>query len=391
MKTIGLIGGMSWESTQEYYRILNEEVKRRLGGLHSARCVLISVDFAEVEELQHSEDWVTNGKIMAAAAQSLERAGADCVVLCTNTMHKLAREIEESIQIPFLHIADATARRILDQGLVRVGLLGTRFTMEEDFYRGRLEQRYGLEVLIPNAEERQWVHRVIYEELCLGEIKADSRAAYKQIVAGLVKAGAQGVILGCTEIGLLLKPEDSPVPLFDTARLHAESAVDFALSVNIAISPVSEANLEAILAVYCQCEDFLALGPQPHASIEMVRTDLAAARSHGRSYCGIYSPDGEMIGIVDYLPAGFEGQPDQAFLELLMIAAPWRSSGVGNAVVRQVEEVIRKDPQVRVILSGVQVNNPAAIRFWQRQGFTIVSGAEPQADGTIVFRLKKDM
>lgn len=229
MKTIGLIGGMSWESSLEYYRLVNEGVKARLGGLHSARCVMVSVDFAEIEVLQSSARWEEAGLRMAEVAQSLERAGAEGVVLCTNTMHRLAGQIEAAVRIPFLHIADAAAERIRAAGLSRVGLLGTRFTMEQDFYAGRLRERHGLEVLTPPEEERAVVHRIIYEELVLGQVRADSRAAYAAIMRGLAARGAQGIILGCTEIGLLVSQGDSAVPLFDTTRIHAEAAVDWAL------------------------------------------------------------------------------------------------------------------------------------------------------------------
>jgi aspartate racemase len=230
MKSIGLIGGMSWESSVEYYRILNETVRDRLGGLHSANCVMVSVDFAEVEVLQREGRWEEATAMMVAEAKNLERAGAGCVVLATNTMHKSAEAVQGCVGIPLLHIADATAERISAQGLRVIGLLGTRFTMEEDFYKGRLTGKYGLDVLIPDAVERELVHRVIYEELCLGQVSPPSRESFRQVIAGLVKHGAQGVILGCTEIGLLVKPEDSPVPLFDTTRIHAEAAVDWALN-----------------------------------------------------------------------------------------------------------------------------------------------------------------
>ncbi len=229
MKTIGLIGGMSWESSLEYYRILNEAVKLRLGGLHSARCVLVSVDFAEIEPLQHQERWAEQAQMMVAAAQNVERAGADFVLLCTNTMHKLADDIQAGIHIPFLHIADATARKIKASGIRKVGLLGTRFTMEQDFYRLRLEEKHHLSVLIPGEQQREIVHRVIYQELCLGVIKAESRLQYAQVIRDLVQHGAQGIILGCTEIEMLVKPEDSAVPLFPTTRIHAEAAVEYAL------------------------------------------------------------------------------------------------------------------------------------------------------------------
>ncbi|MGI5526579.1 aspartate/glutamate racemase family protein [Streptomyces syringium] len=229
MRTIGLIGGMSWESTAEYYRILNERTRERLGGLHSARCVLHSVDFAEIEQLQVQGRWAEAGELLAAAARSLEAAGADLLLICTNTMHKVADSVEAAVSIPLLHLADATAAAVRAAGLRRVGLLGTAFTMEQDFYRGRLAAG-GLDVRVPDAEGRALVHRVIYEELCLGIVRDASRAAYRRVVEDLVAEGAEGVILGCTEIELLIGPEDSPVPVFPTARLHAEAAVDAALT-----------------------------------------------------------------------------------------------------------------------------------------------------------------
>lgn len=230
MKTIGLIGGMSWESSAEYYRLINEGVKARLGGLHSAQCILVSVDFAEIEALQHAGRWAEAGAALAQAARRLERAGADFIVLCTNTMHKVASAIEAAVRLPLLHIADATAERIKTAGLRRVGLLGTRFTMEQDFYTGRLIERHGLEVLLPDAAQRETVHRVIYDELCLGVINPASRDEYRHIMASLVAAGAEGLILGCTEIELLVHAEDSTVPQFPTTRLHAEAAVAFAFT-----------------------------------------------------------------------------------------------------------------------------------------------------------------
>lgn len=230
MRTIGLIGGMSWESTQLYYRIVNETVRTQLGGMHSARCVLVSVDFAEIEHYQHIGNWNAAGSILAEAAHSLESAGAGCVVLCTNTMHKLAGAIQEAVQIPFLHIADATGAQICAAGLDTIGLLGTRFTMEEDFYKERLTSRFGLKVLIPPAEQRQEVHDVIYQELCLGQVLPASRIRYRAIIKELAARGAQGIILGCTEIGMLVHAGDSPVPLFDTTQIHAEAAVDWALA-----------------------------------------------------------------------------------------------------------------------------------------------------------------
>lgn len=230
VKTIGMIGGMSWESTLEYYRILNETTKIRLGGLHSAKCILYSVDFAEIEGLQHQGNWQEAARLMVAAGQSLERAGADFIVLCTNTMHKLAEELQGGVRIPLLHIADATAQKIKAAGLKKVGLLGTRFTMEQDFYKGRLTEKHGLSVITPGSDECEVVHRVIYDELCLGVVEDDSRAQYSNIMAKMVQAGAEGIILGCTEIELLVREGDSLVPVFPTTKIHAVAAVEFALA-----------------------------------------------------------------------------------------------------------------------------------------------------------------
>jgi aspartate racemase len=230
MKIIGLIGGMSWESSLEYYRIINERIKQKLGGLHSAKSLMYSVDFEEIEKLQRLGNWGEATKLMIDAAKKLECGGADFVVICTNTMHKMAEEMQQSITIPILHIADATAEKIRTAGYKKVGLLGTRFTMEENFYKGRLIEKYNLEVLIPDEAERQFVHDVIYKELCLGTIQQNSKNRFKAIIDNLSKKGVQAVILGCTEIPLLIKQEDVSVPLFDTTRIHAESAVDFALA-----------------------------------------------------------------------------------------------------------------------------------------------------------------
>ena len=230
MKVIGLIGGMSWESTVPYYCHINELVKQRLGGLHSARIVLYSVDFHDIEKLQHAGRWDEAGAILAAAAQALVAAGADFIVLCTNTMHKVVGAIESAVTIPVLHIADATAAEIQRAGLRRVGLLATRFTMEQDFYRGRLELQHGIDVIVPDERERELVHRVIYDELCLGVISDTSRERYRESIARLVERGAEGIIFGCTEIGLLVSQADSPVPVFDTAQIHAAAAVEFALA-----------------------------------------------------------------------------------------------------------------------------------------------------------------
>jgi aspartate racemase len=229
MRTLGLIGGMSWESTAVYYRLINEQVRDQLGGLHSARMVLYSVDFAEVEQLQANDQWEQAGELLAGAARALHAAGADGLVLCTNTMHKVASAIERATPLLFLHIADATAEAVQDVGLQRVGLVGTRFTMEQDFYRHRLRDRYGIEVLVPDEPDREPVHRIIYEELCLGQVRPASRERYGQVIDDLVQRGAEGIVLGCTEIGLLVDEALSPVPVFDSTALHARAAVDFAL------------------------------------------------------------------------------------------------------------------------------------------------------------------
>ncbi|KPL77034.1 aspartate racemase [Ornatilinea apprima] len=229
MKTIGMIGGMSWESSIEYYRITNQRVREKLGGLHSAKSVMVSVDFAEIEVLQSSGRWDEATQMMVDAALQVQRGGADFLMICTNTMHRMAEEVRAALQIPLLHIADATAARVKQTGMTKIGLLGTRFTMEEDFYCGRLESLHGLQVLVPNAAGRGLVHRVIYDELVLGQTKPASRAEFARIISQMQAEGAQGVILGCTEIGLLVKQGDVDLPLFDTTRIHAEAAVDAAL------------------------------------------------------------------------------------------------------------------------------------------------------------------
>ena len=229
MKTIGLIGGMSWESSIEYYRIINETAKEKLGGLHSAKSLMVTVDFAEIEKLQHADRWEEAGQILVKCAQDLERGGADFIVLCTNTMHKLADKIIAGVNIPFLHIADATAEKIRAADIKRIGLLGTRFTMEHDFYKGRLIDNFGLDVLIPEKADRDIVHRVIYDELVQGKIIDASRGEYRRIMNDLLSKGAEGIILGCTEIELLVKEGDCKAPLFPTTRIHAVAAVEKAL------------------------------------------------------------------------------------------------------------------------------------------------------------------
>ena len=230
MKTIGLLGGMSWESSLEYYRIINRTVKQRLGGLHSAQCLMYSYDFAEIEALQHADEWVNLTRLMIHGVRHLQDGGAEFLVICTNTMHRMADEIEQATGLPLLHIADAAAAAIHAQRLSTVGLLGTQFTMTGDFYRTRLEKQHGLRVLIPNEADRQSVHRIIYNELVLGQIREESREVYIEIINRLADAGAQGVILGCTEIPLLVRPSDVEIPVFDTTTLHAEAAVDWALA-----------------------------------------------------------------------------------------------------------------------------------------------------------------
>jgi aspartate racemase len=228
MKTIGLLGGMSWESTLGYYRAINEGIKKTLGGLHSAKIVMYSVDFAPIEKLQHTGDWEGTAKILSEAAQSIQAAGADFLLICTNTMHKVAPQIKAAIQIPLLHIADATAEILVNGGINSVGLLGTAFTMEQEFYKGRLINNYGLQVLVPNEDDRKIVHKIIYQELCLGKIESNSKAEYLRIIDTLAAQGAEAVILGCTEIGMLVNQTDTDVRLLDTTAIHAEKAVEYA-------------------------------------------------------------------------------------------------------------------------------------------------------------------
>jgi len=230
MKRIGLLGGMSWESSIEYYRLVNEATRERLGGLHSADCLLRSVDFTDIEVLQRDGRWDEAGARLAAEAAGLVAAGAELIVLCTNTMHKVADAITDAVDVPFVHIADTTAEAVRARGLHTVGLLATAYTMEQDFYVGRLRDRHGLEVLVPEEADRRIVHRVIYEELCVGVIEDRSRDEYRRIMAALAERGAEAILLGCTEIDLLVGPEDSPVPVFDTTRLHAERAVELAIA-----------------------------------------------------------------------------------------------------------------------------------------------------------------
>jgi len=230
MKTIGVIGGMSWESSAEYYRLLNRYAKARLGGHHNARSLMTTVDFADVEALQRAGDWDALGVQMAQAATQLERGGADLVLLATNTMHRVCASIEAAIAIPFLHIADPTGSALKTAGVTRAGLLGTRYTMEQDFYVGRLRERHGIEAIVPTGHDRQSVHRIIYDELCHGKVEDESRRVYQRVIDEMKQRGAQAVILGCTEITLLIAPADSALPVFDTTALHAQAAVDWALN-----------------------------------------------------------------------------------------------------------------------------------------------------------------
>jgi len=229
MKTIGLLGGMSWESTASYYQLINEAIKKQLGGLHSAKIVLYSVDFAEIEHLQQQGEWEKTAEILTVAAQNIEKAGADFILICTNTMHLVAPQIQKGINVPILHIADATAESIIHKDIKTIGLLGTAFTMEKDFYKGRLEKNYGLTVLTPDKADRAIVHQIIYEELCLGKIRDASRHEYLRIIDKLITDGAEGIILGCTEIALLVKQEHTKAPLFDTTRIHSLKAVEQSL------------------------------------------------------------------------------------------------------------------------------------------------------------------
>lgn len=228
LKTIGLIGGMSWESTVTYYKIINETMKEKLGGLHSAKCILYSVDFQEIEECQANGNWEKSGEILGAAAYNLEKAGADFIVICTNTMHKVVNQIKEKISIPILHIAEMTAEKILEKGLKNIALLGTKYTMEQDFYKSKLIEK-GINVIIPDKNDIEIINEVIYDELCLGTINSDSKKKFLEIVDKLRSKGAEGIILGCTEIGLLIKNEDTDVPLFDTAIIHAEQAAIYSI------------------------------------------------------------------------------------------------------------------------------------------------------------------
>jgi aspartate racemase len=230
LKTIGMIGGLSWESSAEYYRIINQTMQKKLGGLHSAKSLLYTFDFAQIEELQHTGDWDTATKMMQETAQNLQKGGADFLIICSNTMHRMADEVQAAVNIPLVHIADATAEKIKQAGFNKIGLLATIYTMEQDFYKGRLTEKYGLEVIVPSAPDRQIVNQIIYAELCQGIINPASHKEYRRVIAGLIKQGVEAIIYGCTEIMLLVSQEDSSVPVFDTTTIHAETAVEYALA-----------------------------------------------------------------------------------------------------------------------------------------------------------------
>ncbi len=326
MRTIGLIGGMSWESSIEYYRIINERVRELLGGTHSARSVMVSVDFAEIETLQRQDRWDEATLLMVEAARQVQRGGGECVVICTNTMHLMAEDVQAAIDIPLLHIADATASQVKAQRLGTVGLLGTRFTMEGDFYRGRLVERHGLNVLIPEGAEREIVHRVIYDELVLGQILPASRGKFASIIENLVQRGAQGIILGCTEIGLLVKPEDSPVPVFDTTYIHAAAAVDWALAVEseqISVHPISAEQARPLR------EAILRPGYPPELSI--YPGDDHPLALHAGAFLGE-----QLVGIASlfHQPPPFDPHLDGWRLRGMAVVEASRRKGAGKALVQ---------------------------------------------------------
>lgn len=294
MHTIGMIGGLSWESSAQYYRIINQGVRAALGGTHSARSLMLSVDFGEISRLQHADDWAQLSRIMISAAQALEGGGADCVLICTNTMHLLAEEVAAAISIPLLHIVDPTAQALNAAGYTRVGLLGTAFTMEQAFYKGRMRDKFGLDVVVPDQQDRRTVHRVIYDELVQGRIEAPSRQAIAAVMARLVDDGAQAIVLGCTELMLLLRPQDCTVPLFDTTALHARAAVDFALRDRLRIRPWSDdlapafhdINAQWIDAMFTMEDVDRAVLRHPHARIIAPGGDILFVEAPGRGIVG---------------------------------------------------------------------------------------------------------
>ena len=414
MKTIGLLGGMSWESSVEYYRIINEEVKRRLGGLHSARCLLWSFDFAEIEALQMAGDWDAAARRMVDAALSLERGGADGIVICTNTMHKVAPAIERAVRIPLLHIADPTAAAAKEAGLKTVGLLGTRFTMGDDFYRGRLAERHGLNVLVPDAADRATVHRVIYEELCQGQIRTDSRARYRRIIQNLVEAGAEGIVLGCTEISLLVGPADAAVPLFDTAALHARHAALWALAIGAENGDSLTEGQPASAGPAGEFADALRLRPatpddlallerwdeQPHVVASDPNDDWGWENELGRN------PDwreqliaeiaGRPIGYIEVIdPAREDGHYWGEVPAGLRAIDIWigeeaeLGKGHGTRMMRLALDRCFADPAVSAVLVDPLATNTRAHRFYERLGFRFVEPRRFGLDDCFVYRLDR--
>ncbi len=391
MRTIGLIGGMSWESSLEYYRIINEVTKSKLGGLHSAKSIMYSVDFAEIEVLQHQGRWGDAAGLMIAAAQSLEQAGADFVILCTNTMHKLAEEIEANIQVPFLHIADAAAEKIQSKGIKRIGLLGTRFTMEQDFYRGRLVDKYGLEVLIPNGDEREIVHRIIYEELCLGIITPASRKQYIKIMNRLVELGAEGIILGCTEIELLIFPGDIPVSLFPTTRIHAEAAVEKAIEVVMNLRPATLDDLE-LLRHWDEQPHVIASDPNDDWGweIELCRKPewreqlIAEIDGHPIGFLQIIDPACEESHYWGDVPANFRS------IDIWIGEETNLGKGYGTKMMQLALARCFANSEVSVVLIDPLANNVRAHRFYERLGFQFVEHRRLGEDQCVVYSLNRN-
>jgi aspartate racemase len=379
MKRIGLLGGMSWESSAEYYRMINEIVRDRLGGLHSADCVLRSVDFAEIEQLQRAGAWTQAGERLAGEASRLVAAGAELLVLCTNTMHKVADAISDAIAIPLLHIADATAEAVRSRGISRVGLLATAYTMEQDFYVGRLRERHGLEVLVPHEADRRTVHRIIYDELCVGVVREPSRDEYRRVMQRLSDAGAEAILFGCTEIDLLVGPDDSPVPVFDTTRLHAERAVELALTSAIAsekpASPPSSAfqtkplpaHRDAVAPDGSDVRVLLQARGGSLAHFELAAGQTSAAVRHrtveeiwyflcGQGEMWRKSGDEERIvpvaaGVCVTIPVGtsfqFRADGDRSLAAIGATMPPWPGADEALAVSGPWEPTVHPDPPIR--------------------------------------------
>ena len=380
MKTIGMIGGMSWESTVPYYRIVNETVKERLGGLHSARLVLVSEDFQEIERLQQAGAWDEAGRAMADAARSLRAAGADFLVLCTNTMHKVADAIEAAVDIPLLHIADPTAEAIKRSGMKKVGLLGTRFTMEQDFYRGRLSERHHLEVLVPDETDRATIHAVIYEELCLGKVLADSRQQYQRIIRRLVDDGAEAIILGCTEIAMLIGPQDSPVPVFDTTRIHARAAAEWALAPvpglapqarpdeGIAtIRPVSAGDADSIARIYNHfILNTIVTFEEQAVSAQEIAGRIAEVASASLPWL-VAERDGQIIGYA--YASKWKGRCAYRYsVESTVYLDPdCLGQGLGSALYERLFAALR-ERGMHVVIGGIALPNPASVALHERLG-----------------------